>query len=75
MVPSEEFMRHAAECKRMAEFSRDPESRAVWRRMAERWVRCAELARHQDPPLQRGARKGKAQRISAQAGSHESASY
>jgi len=49
MVPSEEFIRHAAECESMAEFSRDPENKKIWRRMAERWIRCAELAQKQDP--------------------------
>jgi hypothetical protein len=44
MTPSEVFMRHAAECKFMARCSRDRENREVWKRMAERWVRCAELA-------------------------------
>jgi hypothetical protein len=48
---SELFMRHAAECKQMANASRDAETRKVWIRMAERWARCAELARHpQDRP-------------------------
>jgi hypothetical protein len=66
MVPSEEFIRHAAECKNMAEFSRDPENKKVWRRMAERWIRCAELAQKQDPPLQ-GRRKRKIYRKPARA--------
>jgi hypothetical protein len=44
MIPSEVFMRHAAECKFMARCSRDRENREVWKRMAERWARCAELA-------------------------------
>ena len=48
MTPSEHFMRHAAECKFMAELARDPESKAVWRAMAERWHRCAELAKQQN---------------------------
>ena len=48
---SELFMRHAAECKQMANASRDAETRKVWSRMAERWIRCAELARKpQDSP-------------------------
>jgi hypothetical protein len=47
---SELFMRHAAECKQMASTSRDAETRKVWSRMAERWIRCAELARN--PPDQ-----------------------
>jgi hypothetical protein len=41
MHPTEQFMRHAAECEEMARFTRDLESKATWRRMAERWRRCA----------------------------------
>ena len=41
MLPSEVFTQHAAECESMAKFSRDPEDKEVWRRMAERWMRCA----------------------------------
>ncbi len=51
MIPSEEFLRHAAECEHMARFSRDPQSRAVWHGMAERWNRCAELAKQYNPPI------------------------
>ncbi len=43
MNPSEEFLKHAAECELMAKFTRDPQSRATWNHMAQRWVRCAEL--------------------------------
>jgi hypothetical protein len=43
MSPSEQFLRHAAECELMSEFSHNSENRAVWKRMAERWIRCAEL--------------------------------
>ena len=42
MSPSEEFRRHAAECKSMAGFLHDPNSRATWNSLAERWLRCAE---------------------------------
>jgi hypothetical protein len=45
MTPSEHFMRHAAECKFMADLARDPESKKTWIGMAERWHRCAELAK------------------------------
>ena len=44
MEPSAEFRRHATECEEMARVTRDPESKATWDRMAERWRRCAELA-------------------------------
>jgi len=64
MVPSEEFLRHAAECKHMAKFSDNPRDRAFWIRMAERWNRCAELARCHDPSLQ--PRKAKTHRQPAQ---------
>jgi hypothetical protein len=47
MDPAEEFHRHADECQRMARATRDPESKATWSRMAERWLRCADLANHQ----------------------------
>jgi hypothetical protein len=43
MNPSENFVRFAAECELMAKFTHIAENRAVWIRMAERWLRCAEL--------------------------------
>ena len=56
MNPSDEFLKHAADCEQMAKFARDPKSKATWNRMAERWRRCAEkftteslAARHQMP--------------------------
>ena len=52
MVPSEEFLRHAAECKSMAKFAHDPADKAVWSRMAERWSRCAVLAKDHEPVMQ-----------------------
>jgi hypothetical protein len=52
MNPSEEFLRHAAECQQMAKFTRDPASKATWSRMAERWLRCAEVFQQQRPPQQ-----------------------
>jgi len=57
MIPSEEFLRHAAECEYMSRFSHDSASRVVWSRMAERWVRCAEFARKQDPSRTIAARQ------------------
>jgi hypothetical protein len=49
MTPSEHFLRHAAECEHMAQFARDPESKAVWHSMAERWCKCAELSKKNEP--------------------------
>jgi hypothetical protein len=42
MYPSEEFLKHAAECKHMARFAREPQDKVTWRQMSERWLRCAE---------------------------------
>ena len=39
-----EFRKHAADCERMAKASRDLETKATWKRMAERWRLCAKLA-------------------------------
>jgi hypothetical protein len=43
MSPVEAFLRHAAECKRMAVYVGDAQSRFVWIGMAERWLRCAKV--------------------------------
>jgi len=50
MNPSEEFLRHAADCQQMAKFTRDPTSKQTWSRMAERWVRCAEVFKSATTP-------------------------
>ena len=44
MHPPEVFLERAAECERMAKFTRDPGSKATWTRMAERWHLCANVA-------------------------------
>jgi hypothetical protein len=48
MDTSAEFRKHAADCKMMAKVSSDPETKAAWKRMAERWLVCAKLAEDQD---------------------------
>ena len=45
--PSDEFMKQAAECQRMAKATRNPANKATWNRMAERWLQCAERAKNQ----------------------------
>src|SRR5262249_8012403 len=52
MNPSEEFLRHAADCQKMAKFTRDPTSRATWTQMAERWLQCAEVFKIQSQAAQ-----------------------
>jgi hypothetical protein len=47
MSTSEKFLRFAAECEIMAKFTPSLENEMVWHRMAERWVRCAELSERQ----------------------------
>jgi hypothetical protein len=54
MNPSEEFLRHAAECQQMAKLTRDPQSRETWSRMAQRWISCAERFRTQQLAAHRG---------------------
>jgi hypothetical protein len=53
----ETFRRHADDCRSMARMASDPESRATWNQLAERWLRCAKNAqpsgdeeRTRDPP-------------------------
>jgi hypothetical protein len=47
MDASERFLRFAAECELMAKSTQSRENRTVWRRLAERWVRCADLVERQ----------------------------
>ena len=60
--PSEEFLKHAAEYKRMARLANDSKDKAAWTRMAERWKRCTEWFESQtfavshDPPTQHQSR-------------------
>jgi hypothetical protein len=62
---SDEFQKRAADCMQMAGLSRDPESKAMWNRMAARWRRCAETyevqilaARDQSPKHHRQSPPG-----------------
>jgi hypothetical protein len=48
MHSSEHFLRFASECDGMARFSDTAVKRAVWQDLAQRWRRCAELARDED---------------------------
>jgi hypothetical protein len=58
MSPVEGFLRHAVECKRMAGWAGDPQSRAGWIGMAKRWLRCAEIYEfeHTSPRRKRKAK-------------------
>jgi hypothetical protein len=48
MDTSAEFRKYAADCEKMVKVSKDRETKAVWKRMAERWLRCAKLAEEED---------------------------
>jgi len=54
--PAEEFRRHAEQCRRMARETRNLESKRTWNRLADRWVRCAELQEAQSAPQRRPPR-------------------
>jgi hypothetical protein len=45
----EKFESLADECRRMARFTHDHDSRAVWTRMADRWVTLAENEKGRRP--------------------------
>jgi hypothetical protein len=62
MTPSQQFLKFAADCESMARLTHDPRNEPVWRRLAERWVRCAEWAEReslaaQNAQFQRHKRK------------------
>jgi hypothetical protein len=49
---SEKFERFAAECEAMAKIAHTSENQARWKRMAERWLQCAELNERQTAAAQ-----------------------
>jgi len=55
MITPELFLKFAAECESMAKFSPSQENRLVWNGLAQRWLRCAELMKHQDDLNDRGS--------------------
>jgi hypothetical protein len=69
MEPSERFLRFAAECELMAKFTRSPENKTVWTRMAERWLRCAQLY-DRESALAHSSGSTRRQRTPAQSSAH-----
>ena len=41
------FLAHALECEAMAQTVREPDTKELWTRMAERWHRCAEVEKRE----------------------------
>jgi hypothetical protein len=62
--PPDEFLKHAAECELMAKSARRAEDKETWRRMADRWLRCADtftkqsLAARDNAPNRRARTSG-----------------
>jgi len=48
MYLPDEFLKHAADCQRMAKIASDPTAKATWRQMSQRWLKCADWARNED---------------------------
>jgi hypothetical protein len=57
-----EYRKHAASCAQMARASGDPDSKAVWKRMSERWLVCAKLEDDRAAAARRHARNQKRHR-------------
>jgi hypothetical protein len=53
MNTAAEFRKYAAECNSTAKVSKDPETKATWRRMEERWLLCAKLAEEHEQSVAR----------------------
>jgi hypothetical protein len=63
MHATDRFMRFAAECEVMAKVTRNPQDKAVWNGLAQRWLRCAELMDQEHANIRR-ATTAKRQRAS-----------
>jgi hypothetical protein len=55
MHATDRFLRFAAECEVMAKFTRNPQDKAVWNGLAQRWLRCAELMDQEHASMHRAA--------------------
>jgi hypothetical protein len=53
----DDFWKQAADCERAARAARDPDSRASWNRMAERWRRCAATCANQSATARNAAKR------------------
>lgn len=48
MVSFVDFQRLAVECRQKARKAQDTQTKAIWQRMAKRWMVCADLAGSED---------------------------
>jgi hypothetical protein len=51
MDTAAEFRKHAANCNDTAKVPKDPESKALWSRMPERWLLCDKLAEEDEQSI------------------------
>jgi hypothetical protein len=65
MMTSDRLLRFAAECEVMAKFTQNSESRVTWNRIAQRWMRCAELLERQDSERERRRKPARPARLNA----------
>jgi hypothetical protein len=65
MMTSDRLVRFAAECEVMAKFTQSPESKVTWNRIAQRWLRCAELLERQDSEREQRRKSARPTRLSA----------
>jgi hypothetical protein len=56
MDPAKEFRRNADECRRMSRTTVNPEDRATWNQLAERWLRCADYVERETKAAQEAMR-------------------
>ena len=57
MQPKKEFRRYSEECQSMSALSKDPETKALWQGMAERWTLCAKLTEQEDGSVVRSKKE------------------
>ena len=62
MTPAERYLTEANECERMSRFARDHANKALWKRMAERWRKCAALDQRQRAAGRTNSQEGAAER-------------
>jgi hypothetical protein len=52
-----EFRRHAQDCRRMADMSRNKQDKDQWTQLGERWLRCAENLEKEEAARERTPRR------------------
>ena len=58
-MTADHFQRFAAECRAMANGTRNPRDKEVWVGVAERWLRCATLMQRDEEDVRARRKKGR----------------